>query len=365
MGPLRWGFVGAGKISNDFASCLQILPPDEHQMVSVAASDVGKANEFANIFGFKKAYGTYAAIAADPDVDVVYIGTINSNHYELAKLMLENDKHVLCEKPLTLMLEHTQELIALAEKKKKFFQEAVWSRFFPSYHKLRETLKARSIGDVRLVSVQFGFNAPHVDRLARKELGGGSLVDIGVYCIQFILAVYGPEMPDIVKAIGKLNHEGCDMSVNAVLQWKDGRSAQFATTFLTDLPSEAYVYGSDGSIKMPRPFWCTTDCHVTELRDESSGPKSHTAQKTAHEEKHSFPLPVTTHPLVFENGAGMVYEAQEVRRCIQNGLLESPHMTHQETLLIATIQDQIKRQIGLSYDELYVDGGLKITKAVP
>ncbi|XP_055351632.1 trans-1,2-dihydrobenzene-1,2-diol dehydrogenase-like [Paramacrobiotus metropolitanus] len=355
MAPLRWGMVGCGEISNDFASCLQSLPREEHQLVAAAASDKEKAKAFANDFGFQKHYGSYAELAADPDVDTVYIGTINPNHYEICKMFLNHNKRILCEKPLTLKLEHTKELIALAEQKKIFFQEAFWSRFFPLYKQLREDIKAKSVGEVKLVTAIFGIKMdenPSAQRLVKKELGGGSLMDIGGYCTQAILLAYGPEMPENVQACAIMNKEGVDQSVTVTLQWKDGRMAQFATTFFAKVPSELKLYGEKGYITVKHPFWSPTDMVVTEVKE---------IDKDERQQKYNFPLPKVEHKLEYPHGEGMTYEAQEVYQCIQKGLLESPLFTHQESIVLATIEDRIKKAIGLSYDELYVGQGAPTT----
>jgi dihydrodiol dehydrogenase / D-xylose 1-dehydrogenase (NADP) len=334
MAPLRWGFIGTGNINNDFAAALVSLPKEEHQIVSVSSADAAKAEKFAQLFSIPKSYGRYADVASDPDVEIVYIGTVNSSHYHMAKLALENDKHVLCEKPLTLLLKHTQELIALAKEKRKFFLEGIWSRFFPSYKKLREEISSQTVGDVKLISANFGLNNWIVDLFAKKDRGGGSMMDIGVYLLQFAVAVYGTEMPKTVKACGILGAEGVDMCVTIILQYEDGRMAQLMSSYINDPPNDAYVYGSKGNIKLPAPFWCPTDVVVKD-------------------QVHSFPLPQVQFKMMYTNMEGLVYEAQEVHRCIKNGLTESPFMTHEESITIARIMEAVKQEIGLTYDDLY------------
>jgi len=274
-------------------------------------------------------------VATDPDVDIIYIGTINTNHFELCKLVLENNKHVLCEKPLTLLPRHTEELVKLSEQKKKYFQEAVWSRFFPSYKKLREEVKAGTIGDLKLVTANFGVKIDDVERLTRKDLGGGSIMDLGVYLLQFTLAVFGPEMPETVKAVGTVNKEGCDMATGITLQYKDGRIAQLASTVFAQTACEASVFGTKGSIKLAKPFWCPTEVAINGKVEQ-------------------FPLPgKAKHAFVYDNSEGLAYEAEEARRCIEQNALYSPHMTHQESIIIARLQAEILKQVGVSYEELY------------
>ncbi|GAV02548.1 hypothetical protein RvY_13095 [Ramazzottius varieornatus] len=334
MAPLRWGFMGAGKISNDFAAAIDTFSKDEHMKVAVAAREKHNAEAFAKKFGFEKSYDSYESLAKDPDVDIVYIGTVHPKHYELCKLCIENNKHILCEKPLTIRLEHTQTLIKLAEAKGKFFQEAVWSRFFPIYERIRQEIKAGSLGEINLVTAVFGFNDQQTSRLMRKDLGGSSLMDIGGYTIQFALQVYGPEMPEKIRAVAIKNDYDIDVSLAIMLQWKNGKIAQLTSSFLAKMDSSAHIWGSDGSLKVHEPFHC---------------PDQMTLKGKV--EKHS--LPSVKHSLEFPNGQGMVYEVQEVKRCIDNGLTESPYFTHKETLIIAQIEDEIKKQIGLSFEEIY------------
>ncbi|GAV02549.1 hypothetical protein RvY_13096 [Ramazzottius varieornatus] len=334
--PLRWGFMGAGKIANDFATAIDTFSKSVHRKVAVATREKQTAEAFAKKFGFEKPCDSYGDLAKDGDIDIVYIGTVNPNHYELCKLCLENDKHVLCEKPLTLRLEHTEKLIKLAEEKGKFFQEAVWSRFFPAYERLREELAKDSLGSIKAVTALFGINDQVTSRILRKDLGGGSLMDIGVYTIQFAMQVYGPFVPEKVHAVAIKNDEGVDMSVSMTLQWKDGQIAQLSCSNLAKMESSAEVWGQAGTLKLHEPFWCPNEIEIN--------------GKT---EKHA--LPKVSHTLEFEHGEGMVYEVQEVKRCIADGLTESPHFTHKESHILAQILDEVKKQIGLSFEEIYSD----------
>lgn len=163
---LRWGIASAGKISFDFVNALGTLSDNDHQVVAVAARDLSRAQEFADKFVIAKAYGTYVELAEDPNVEVVYIGTLNPQHYEVAQLMLEHGKHVLVEKPLCMNEKQAKKLIAYAERKKLFLMEAIWSRFFPSYQYLQKQIRNGMLGDVKSVHVDFGIPIQHVERLA-------------------------------------------------------------------------------------------------------------------------------------------------------------------------------------------------------
>lgn len=154
---LRWGIASAGNISWDFVNALTTLSAHDHQVVAVAARDLCRAQEFAKKFGIANAYDAYVKLAENPDVEVVYIGVLNRQHFDVAKLMLEHGKHVLVEKPFCMNEKQSKKLIAFAKQKKIFLMEALWSRFFPSYQYLQEQIQKGVLGDVKSVDACFGF----------------------------------------------------------------------------------------------------------------------------------------------------------------------------------------------------------------
>lgn len=164
---LKWGIASVGKISHDFVNALGTLSDEDHHVVAVAARDLDRAQEFAERFGVpkNKAYQGYKTLAEDPDVEVVYIGVLNPQHYEVALLMLEHGKHVLLEKPMTMNEKQTRKLIAYAERKKLFLMEAIWSRFFPAYQYVKRQINSGVLGDIINVDVEFGFDLSNVERL--------------------------------------------------------------------------------------------------------------------------------------------------------------------------------------------------------
>lgn len=246
--------------------------------------------------------------------------------------MLNHGKHVLCEKPLTMNLKQTTELINLAKQKKLFLMEAVWSRCFPIYERLRKEIENKTIGDVHQVIVSFGFELIDVPRMNLKSLGAGTVLDLGVYTIQFANWVFNNEMPEKVQATGCLSQEEIDVSVSASFIYKGNRTATLVTHSLVTLPNEAYVIGTKGMIKVPN-FWCPT-CMI--LPDGN---------------KIESPLPQTEGKFNFINSTGLNYEAKEARECILKGKLESPKISHADSLLLAKLEDEIRRQVGVSYPE--------------
>lgn len=331
MATLRWGIVSAGKISHDFVSALRALPRNEHDVIAVAARELLRAQNFAKIHSIKKTYDDYEKLALDKDIDIVYIGAIHPHHFDIAMLMLKHDKHVLCEKPLTMNLKQTTELINYARNKKLFLMEAVWSRCFPVYDAVRKEIASGNVGDIHQVMVTFGFRMPDVDRLTKKELGGGTILDLGIYCLQFACLVYDNEVPESIKVSGFLNEEGVDMSVSATLLYKGNRTATIVTHALADLPNEAYICGTKGIIKIPK-FWCPTTANLP----------SGTIKER---------LPILEHDTNFINSAGLCYEAAEARACILKGLIESPKITHETSLLLAKLEDEFRKQLGVVYSQ--------------
>lgn len=163
---LKWGIASAGKISHDFVTAIGTLSPAEHKVVAVAARDLNRAKEFADLHEIRHAYGSYLELANDSGIEVVYVGTLNPQHYDVATLMLQHGKHVLCEKPLCMNAKQSQKLIDLAKEKNLFLMEAIWSRFFPSYVYIRNRIKSGDLGEITKVKVDFGFELAEVDRLS-------------------------------------------------------------------------------------------------------------------------------------------------------------------------------------------------------
>lgn len=163
---LKWGIAAAGRISQDFVSAISTLRAGQHQVVAIGARDLGRAKEFAKRFGIEKAHGSYLKLAQDPNVAIVYVGTLHPQHFEVAHLMLEHRKHVLVEKPLCMNEKQSAQLIAYAKQKKLFLMEAIWSRFFPSYQYVRQQIKNGLLGDILSVEAELGSaNLPTIDRL--------------------------------------------------------------------------------------------------------------------------------------------------------------------------------------------------------
>ncbi|XP_049870206.1 trans-1,2-dihydrobenzene-1,2-diol dehydrogenase-like [Pectinophora gossypiella] len=330
--PLRWGIVTAAKICNDFVNAFNSYPQTGDQVIAaIAARDQTRASDFAKLHGIPKVFPSYQALAESKDVDVVYIGALNPDHYPLAKLFLENGKHVLCEKPLCLNYKQTKSLISLAKKNKLFLMEAVWSRFSPAYIALEQQISSGKLGEVQHVEVNFGVPIEGVERLWKKEMGGSAIMDLGVYLLQFAQFILKEE-PVKVTAVGELNQDGVDLVDTVVLEYSGGRRAVLNAHARVQLWNKATVYGTKGRLTLEEPFHFPTQL----INVDGS--------------TQEFPLHDSKLPYNFDNSAGLVFEAIEVARCIKEGLLESPRMSHQDSLIISKLQDTIRKQVGVHYD---------------
>ncbi|XP_050348689.1 trans-1,2-dihydrobenzene-1,2-diol dehydrogenase-like [Nymphalis io] len=329
---IRWGIVTSGKISHDFVNAFNSYPKKGDQIIAaVAARNKSRADEFAKLHNIAKVYDSYEDMAKGNEIDVVYIGALNPYHYRLSKMFLECGKHVLCEKPLCLNYKETESLISIARKRKLFLMEAIWSRLNPLYMSLEKEIQSNNLGDVQFVEVNFGVLIADVDRLNKKELGGSAVLDIGIYALQFAQFIFKDE-PIKTTAVGELNDDGVDLVDTIVLEYKGGRRAVINLHTKTKLWNKATVVGSKGRATLEEPFhFPLTLTHVNGKQEKI----------TLHSSKLEYN---------FENSAGLVYEAIEVARCIKEGLIESPHLTHQDTLVLAKLRDIVRKQVGVHFD---------------
>ncbi|GLV45097.1 uncharacterized protein CBL_14330 [Carabus blaptoides fortunei] len=324
---LFWGFCGAGKIAHDFAVGLSLFSDTEHKIVAVAARNKERLNEFAKTHNIQQTYDNYQAIAHNDQINVVYVNVVNKFHYEIAKCMIEHGKNVLVEKPMCMNTAETETLIKSAKEHKVFLMEALWSRCFPVYKDLEKQLQNGVVGNVKKVTVNLGFPLTEIERINSRDLGGGTVMDLGVYVLQFAKFVFR-DSPIEILASGKLNSEGVDISANITLRFSNGE-AILKISGENQLDNVATITGDIGMIEIP-DFWSPTTI---------KGPQG----------ENSFPLPETKFKLNFHHSTGLSYEAAEVKRCIDSGLFESPAFTLTDSLVLAQWRDQIRRQLGVVY----------------
>jgi predicted dehydrogenase len=243
--PVKWGILGLGSIANSFAEGLRSVKGAE--LVACGSRDLKKAQEFAQKWGVASAYGSYEEFAADESIDVVYVATPHPFHRENSILSLNSGKAVLCEKPFTLNAREAAEVIEGARSRKLFLMEAMWTRFLPQMVKVRELIQSGIIGDLRLLQADFGFRGEWKPegRLLNPQLGGGALLDVGVYPISLAFHLMG--QPDRVESHAYLGKSGVDEQASILFGYRDGRSALLSTSIQTTTPQEAVITGSEGS----------------------------------------------------------------------------------------------------------------------
>ncbi len=319
----RWGIIGAGRIAEKFCSAIAVVKGSE--VYAVASHDLSKAKEYAEKFNAGKYYNSYEDLVKDENVDIVYIATPHAFHLEQAMLCFNNGKAVLCEKPMSLSYKQSAAMAGAATEKKLFLMEGMWSRFMPSIEKILSLIKEDAIGKLQYLSVDFGFTAPYdiEGRLFNKNLGGGSVLDIGVYAIFLSTLLFGE--PACIKSVSKLSATGVDEYANMILQYPGGETAHLLTSIIFNTSLEAEIIGTGGRIKIKNPWY-----KATEFTLYATGM-----------EPQNFSMP--------HEANGFEHEIREVMHCLDNGLLQSPKMPHAFTLSISKIMDEVLEQAGVKY----------------
>ncbi|KAG2521511.1 hypothetical protein JM16_003550 [Phytophthora kernoviae] len=330
--PLRWGILGCGRISRTFVS--NVKPLKTAIFHACAARSLENAQTFAKSLDISQAYGSYEALCADPEVDVVYIGTIHPSHCKLAMLALNHGKHVLVEKPMAMNAKEAETIVALAREKKLFFMEGMWTRFFPAVRFVCQQIDDGVIGDVHSVHSSFGvqFKADN-DRIWNKELGGGGLLDIGIYVLATATMVFGFE-PEKVTSAGKLNDEGVDIYNSITLEYSGQRFATVEYSTLAKMSETVKITGIKGWITIQDPAHATMKISVVTYTEDGK-----LNEKTSH-----FPYPNPS-----DHHSGFQYEAQAVMDAIHSNQIERSEYSHTESVGIMKIMDKIRQDLGLVY----------------
>ena len=320
---LRWGMMGPGGIT------LTIL--NDFGLVGITFEAVGsrsleRATAYAAMHGIPKAYGSYQELVQDSELDVIYIATTHNAHFDNAKLALEAGKHVLLEKPFTLDANQAKELARLAKENDVFLMEAMWTRFLPNHVLLFEKLKEGLIGNPLYVIADHNQYLPKekAPRLHDSSLGGGSLIDLGVYPISFAHRVFG--MPSRIQASATLLPGNVDEAMAAIFEYPNGQQALVHSSLRVNGPIRAFVLGDKGRVELDKPFYEHSSFTFYDMDDNQ----------------------------IFRydgniEGRGMQYQALEVERCIRAGLRQSQIMSLDETIEIMEVMDQIRQQTGIEY----------------
>lgn len=323
---VRWGILATGGIAASFAADLVDLPDAE--IVAVASRSRESAQAFAERFGVTRAYGDWESLAADPDIDVVYVATPHSAHRAAAGLCLTAGRNVLCEKAFTLNLRQAEELVALAKEHDRFLMEAMWMYCNPLVRRLTALVADGAIGEVRTVQADFGLAGPFppAHRLRNPALGGGALLDLGVYPVSFAQLLLGE--PDEVAARAVLSEEGVDLQTGALLSWESGALASVHCSIVGGTGVTASVTGSRGRIDVPSGFF-HPDRFV--LHRDGRDPEEFTADPADG--------PRTS----------LRHEAEEVMRALRAGEKESPLVPLTGSLAVMRTLDAIRERIGVRY----------------
>lgn len=322
MKKLNFSILCAGNIAETMAKTVSQM--SEVTPFAIAARDLGRAQNLADKYGFSKAYGSYEELVNDSDVDLIYVASPHSHHYEHAKLCLEHGKNVLCEKSFTVNAKQADELFQLAKSKNLFIVEAVWTRFLPFAAKMHEIIDSGMIGTPLTLNATFGQNLTHIERLVSPELAGGSLLDLGIYLLTFASMFFGTEVEKIQSACVKTDL-GVDAQESITLVYKNGNIAVLNDSLLCRMENKGFIYGTKGRIEV-ESFFCPKEIKVL-LNDGA--------------ESKVFPVPF--------DFTGYEYEVRAAVKAIENGELGCAEMPHEETLRIMGIMDQLRAEWGIRY----------------
>ena len=322
----RWGIMGGGNISSQFAAGIEAA---EGMEVYGLASRSGRGKSGIRA---EKYYDTYEELAADPAVDAVYVGTIHPQHLPCVKICLEAGKPVLCEKPIAMNTGELEEMLELAEKRKVFFMEAMWSRYLPAVREMRRIVQEEVYGKAQYLYITFGAQIPQtVRRIYQADLGGGALLDVGVYGLNLADYWLGAREAEVHAWAQKLPNT-MDVYTGVQVLYENGAAADMTFATNRKLPNSAVLVTDRAELVLPY-FWRPTEI----LRYRPNG----NFDTERLEERLTFSL----------KGNGYPHEALEVKRCVEAGLLESPDMTWEDSRRILRLMDEIRRQCGIRYPQ--------------
>lgn len=318
----KWGIIGPGKIAGKFATDLALVPGAE--LYAVASRDIEKARNFSAEYNFEKSYGSYEELAMDTEVDIIYVATPHVFHHEHTLLCLKNKKAVLCEKPFAINSRQVEEMILAAKENKVFLMEAMWTYFLPHYQYLLDLVKTKKFGTIKSLEADFGFAAPYLPekRLYNKVLGGGSLLDIGIYPLFAALSLMG--VPSAIKAQAKMSDTGVDESCDINLTYDNGAVACLSSAINLKTPTTAII---------------NFEHTIITLQNRFHEPTSILIDRGGNKEEITFDV----------SSIGYNYEAIHVQQMLTEGRTESTIMTFQKSHELIALLDTVREKIGLVY----------------
>ncbi|HEY3405645.1 MAG TPA: Gfo/Idh/MocA family oxidoreductase [Ohtaekwangia sp.] len=323
---IRWGILGCGKIAHKFANDLKLV--ENGILMGVASRDKDNCEAFARQYGAANTFTDYESLASSKDIDAIYIATPHGLHHDHTLLCLRHRKAVLCEKAFALNARHAKEMIDFARKEKVFLMEAFWTKFLPQYNKVMEIIHSGQIGDIKWLQADFGFKAPDppAQRIFDPALGGGSLLDVGIYPVFLALSLFKTK-PEQITATITPHATGVDEQCAMSLTFSNGVIASLSSSFMADTPVEAVIAGTKGRI-LWRNRWHNAIGEIELVLDKDE------------------PVKIDVHR---ESGYGYQFEARHVGECLQKGLTESPVMSHADTMLLMETLDAIRGICGIRY----------------
>ena len=322
--PTRWGILGTGTIAHKFATGLE--DADSAQLIAVGSRSQAGADRFGDACAVPRRHASYEALVGDPEIDVIYVAVPHPMHHDAMRLCLDAGKPVLCEKPFTVNARDARDVIDTARQRKLFLMEAMWTRYLPAVVRFRELIAAGAIGDPLLLTADFGFRVANPDpasRLFNVRLGGGALLDVGVYTVSLASMVFGA--PTGVSGIPQIGDTGVDELTAITLTYDGGRMAQLNCAIRVNTAIGATLFGTDGSLTLGSPWYAASRLTLNRTNGDPE----------------QIDLPY--------RGNGYNYEAEEVGRCLDEGLLESPVMPLDETLRIMETLDAVRAPWAVRY----------------
>lgn len=326
MNKIRWGILGTGTIAHQFASDLKRV--ENAELVAVGSRSLQSAEIFSGKFDIPLCFGSYDGLAACAEIDIIYIATPNNLHHPNTLLCLNHGKAVLCEKPFALNAKQASEMIGLARRKNLFLMDALWTKFLPHYQKMIEMVKSGELGEIKIVRANFGFqaNAQPDSRLLNPELGGGSLMDIGIYNVFTALDILGE--PDEISVSITPTEQGIDEQCAVVFKYNNGAMASLFSSISANLETEVEICGTLGRLKLTAPFYSSTSV----LEHDAEGKK--TVIRTEKEE-----------------GSGYQYEARHATACLLKGSVQSTVVPHSYSILVMQTLDKIRNLAGIVFPD--------------
>jgi predicted dehydrogenase len=326
MNKVKWAVLGCGRIAGKFAADLQLVKDAE--LFAVASRDIEKAKAFAAQYPAEHVYGSYEELVNNTEIDVIYVATPHSHHHEHTLLCLRHNKAVLCEKAFAINGAQVREMVTEARNRNVFLMEAMWTKFLPHFNKVQEMIADGKLGALQSIQVNFGFLPPQppAQRIFDPALGGGTLLDIGIYNVFLVQSILGK--PDNIQAIMKRASTGVDEQLAVQFQYSSGAVAQLLSSFTSNLQTDANIAGNGGRIRLTSRFYepsATIEFYPERVDSLQI-------------------IPVNKEP-----GWGYHHQIRHVQECLRQGLTESPVMSLDDSMDLMETMDSIRREVGLKY----------------